>query len=87
MEPIGDNFEISVSKVIVFKKRKHSYIRNNAQYKVKLLSVFRSYFYENSRNIIDENGEKKNQNVDRNESHIKNTAGRQKQEPSQSVRQ
>jgi hypothetical protein len=84
----GENFgNVIVQEVIIFENSQHTNIGYEADVQVLFPSFTGSVFDEYSGNIVDDDGEKKDEDIGRDEKHVKNTTSNQKQCPPELVGQ
>src|SRR5687767_15400826 len=79
--------EILIQKIVVLKKCKYAHIGNNTDYKKGFSSFSGRFFNIDPGYVINNYGESQNKNVNRHKHHIKIAAGRQQQQPPETVRQ
>ena len=81
MKKPGDLGEVGIKKIEIFEDEKDRAGRNNAQDQVPFPPLPFALLDQKGSRIIDDNGQGQNQNIDRDEGHVKDATGRQEEEP------
>jgi hypothetical protein len=81
MKKFGDLGKIGIKKIKIFKDEQHTASGEDANDQIDLLSSPLRFLDENSRSVIDGDGQSQNEDVNRDESHIEDTTCRQQKKP------
>jgi hypothetical protein len=81
MKKPGDLGEVGIKKIEIFEDEKDRAGGNNAQDQVPFSPLPLGLLDQKGSRIIDDNGQGQNQNIDRDEGHVKDATGHQEEEP------